>query len=155
MDRQREIGDWICKTVEQKQKSIITVDEATNNHHKWTKKTMAYFGNHGQRIIKHVVTFVYSEWWQSRKNLPKWLSYKVADYTPIVNIHTRSISVENSSNSYFCCKMHRYHECISGILWTTWTISKELQITNPMLPVVVKHQCLCHTLPLIITASNS
>lgn len=34
--------------------------------------------------------------------LPNCLSYEIADNTTIINIHTRSISIENSSNPYLC-----------------------------------------------------
>lgn len=41
------------------------------------------------------------------KDSPKCLGYKIADYTPIINIHARAIRVEDSGNTYFCQREQR------------------------------------------------
>lgn len=47
---------------------------------------------------------------KQNKELPQCLSYEIADHTPIINIHTWSISVKDSGNAYFYQKHKRNYQ---------------------------------------------
>jgi hypothetical protein len=82
------------------------------------------------------------------------LGYEIADNTTIINVHSGSISVENSGNSYLCRGTNFILDILDMGKSQTKNVLQKLY-TYPMLPMVIKHQSFSHSLSFIIAASDS